>query len=121
MNKLINEIIKKWEKTGLLKELSAAKKINCAISLEKMENILVEKGKQLNEGTNTSQFFVETIAATLLPIIRRLYNEDIKLMPSMAELYKDYLNFLSGPICKAYIKDLTSRLKSDEVSISENF
>lgn len=108
MNKPINEIVEKWETTGLLQELSSVKKTNCAISLEEMANLLIKKGKQPNE--NVKGVSSEMIAETLIPIVRRLYNENIKLMPSMQKLYEDYTKFLSDGICEAYVNDLTFRL-----------
>ena len=112
MNTPIDEIIRKWEHTGLLEELSSDKKVRCAISLETMASILLEeKSKQLNEVNGKSS---EDIAATILPIVRKLYNENIELMPTMQSLYEDYIGFIKGDmeafLCEAYVKDLVHRL-----------
>src|ERR1039458_4931242 len=96
INKPINEITEKWEKTGLLKHLTEDKKVRCAISLEEMTEILIRaKDKQLTEVKGKSS---EDIAGTILPIVRRLYNENIELMPTMQSLYEDYIHFLNGEL-----------------------
>lgn len=112
MNEPIHQIVEKWEKTRLLEELSADKKVRCAISLEEMVDILLKaKEKRLYEVKGKSS---EDIAATIIPIVRRLYNENIKLMPTMQSLYEDYIGFLNGDmeafLCDAYAKDFVRRL-----------
>ena len=111
MNKSTSETVEKWKKTRLLEHLSTDKKVRCAISLEEMSQILLKKDKRLNEIRGHSS---EDFASTIIPIVRRLYNEKIELMPTMQALYEDYLNFLNGDmeafLCEAYTKNFVARL-----------
>jgi hypothetical protein len=112
MSTPINEIVEKWEKTHLLDELSASKKTNCAISLEEMAQLILRKAKQIKE--EKEKRVIQELAGELLPIVRRLYSQNIKLMPKMEQLYEDYVKFKSSDIeamiIEMYVKDYTARL-----------
>ena len=117
MTESIHETIKKWEKTHLLDELSADKKVRCAMSLEEMANILMKKKSQnLKEVKGKTQ---DEMGGELFPIVRRLYGENIKLMPTMQSLYEDYVAFLNGDIeaflVEAYVNDFVKRINNQKI------
>ena len=93
--------------------VSKAKFNHTNINCRSTEKITPQKEKQLNEVKGKSS---EDIAATIIPIVRRLYNENIKLMPTMQSLFEDYIRFLNGDmeafLCEAYTKDFVRRLKN---------
>lgn len=108
MNKPINEIIKQWKQTHLLDGLSEVKQVTCAIALEEMSQILIQKKQQLNEiyGHKSS----DDICGALLPIVRRLFSENISTMPSMNSLFEHYVkNVAPDPeaaLVQYYIQDV---------------
>ena len=117
MNESIHETIQKWEKTHLLDQLSADKKVRCAMSLEEMANILMKKKAQnLNEVKGKNQ---EELGGELLPIVRRLYSQKIELMPTMKSLYEDYVAFLNGDkeafLIEAYVNDFVKRINNQKL------
>lgn len=116
MNKPINELVEKWEKTGLLQELSDSKKINCAKSLEEMAQLLLKKDKQLKKKSKHNSF-IQSFGGELIPIVRKLYNENLKKMPSAKYLYDDYTTVVIPDrelyIVTSYVNNLTSHLKNN--------
>jgi hypothetical protein len=84
------ENVIKWEKTGLLKYIKGKKKTLCANLLEDVGNLLLKKYQ--NNTTPKS----EMICGTILPIVRKLFNEDVKTLPTADWLYKDYINFVEN-------------------------
>lgn len=80
------DLVKKWSKTGLLEKLTPSKKVKCAASLEKLGCLLLKK--YAKNKTDKS----EIICGVILPIMRRLYDEKIKI-PTAQWLLKDFLNF----------------------------
>lgn len=71
-----DQITNKWEKTGLLEGLDEFNKSECAASLEDaalfLMNDLNKYCKEIDKIYDSDGFF----AGSVLPIIRRLYNED---------------------------------------------
>ena len=111
MNKPVNEIVKRWEQSGLLEGLTTTKKTSCAISLEDLAQVLVKNTKKLNETYGARG--AETINCTIIPIMRRLYGEKINTIPSAKELFEDYVSTVAidpeAAICDLYIKDFVNR------------
>ena len=82
----MNKLVSKWEKTGLLENLSTPKKTKCAVSLEKLGNLLVKKyGGNMIKGS-------ESVCGVILPVMRRLYDERVRI-PTGGWLLKDFLKF----------------------------
>ena len=75
----MNEITKKWEKTGLLQELDDFNKNKCAFSLEEAAQLLIGEMKEYIKEIDKEYckggdgFF----AGTVLPIVRRMYDNDV--------------------------------------------
>ena len=111
MNKPINTIVRKWEQSGLLGGLSTTRKTSCAVSLEDLAQVLVENIDKLNEVYGAKG--AETINCTLIPIMRRLYGEEINTIPSAKELFEDYVSTVASDpetaLCDLYIKDFVNR------------
>lgn len=111
MNKPVNEIVNKWKTTGLLKGLSEEKKTRCAISLEDLASFLMKQSNQLNETYGAKR--AEDICGNLIPIMRRVYNENIRMVPSAEMLYEDYVSNVAGDpeaaLCDLYVKDFVKR------------
>ena len=107
----VGKIVERWEKTGLLEGLTAMKKASCALSLEDLAQLLVKHSRVLNEMYGAKR--AENINGTLLPIMRRLYEEKIKVIPSAAKLYEDYISEVAGDseaaLCNLYVKDFVNR------------
>jgi hypothetical protein len=73
-----NEIVERWEKTGLLEGLDGTNKSECATSLQKCAELLIgeknEYMKQIDEaveGEGSEGFY----AGYILPIMRRIYDD----------------------------------------------
>ena len=110
-NEPVGKIVERWEKTGLLEGLTTMKKASCALSLEDLAQLLVKHSRVLSETYGAKR--AEDINGTLLPIMRRLYEEKIKVIPSAAKLYEDYMNEVAGDpeaaLCNLYVKDFVNR------------
>jgi hypothetical protein len=125
-NNMKKNNVTKWEKTGLLKFLNQNQKVDCANLLEKLSNVLIKTYK--NKTTTKSAM----ICGTILPIVRRLMDKNIKTLPTATWLYKDYTKFLKGhpelnplkqdlenssvdyelKLCNEYTENVSSRLKN---------
>jgi hypothetical protein len=107
----VDKIVERWEKTGLLEGLTTMKKTSCALSLEDLAQLLVKHSNVLNETYGAKR--TEDINGALLPIMRRLYDEKIKVIPSAAKLYEDYITEVAGDpeaaLCNLYVKDFVNR------------
>lgn len=90
---MTDKLVWKWGQTGLLELLSPTKKKKCADSLEKMALVLVKKysGHETPESAS--------ICGTLLPVVRRLYDERVKTLPTASWLHNHYVKYLkSNPL-----------------------
>ena len=94
----MNKLVSKWEKTGLLENLSTPKKIKCAESLEKLANLLVKK-----YGGNATKES-ESVCGVIIPVMRRLYDERVRI-PTGGWLLKDFLKF-----CKTHPESDVTKL-----------
>lgn len=105
--KSTNEIVQQWKKSHLLNGLSEVKEVTCAIALEEMAQILIQNKQQLTEtyGPKNS----DDICGVLLPIVRRLFSENIKLMPSMNSLFEHYVKHVApdpeAALVSYYVQD----------------
>ena len=67
-----NELVERWERTGLLMELDEAHKNKCATSLQECADLLVGKKNAymhaIDDAIGTNGFF----AGCILPVVRRL-------------------------------------------------
>ena len=71
-----NELVERWERTGLLMELDEAHKNKCATSLQECADLLVGKKNAymhaIDDAIGTNGFF----AGCILPVVRRLYETE---------------------------------------------
>jgi hypothetical protein len=92
-------IIKKWDKTGLLEGLRSADMKSCAILLEDVAHLLISK-KDNNDPYATECWLnatctkLEFIAGTLLPVCRRIFSEKLTYIPTAQKIYNSYNSFL---------------------------
>lgn len=129
----------KWKKTGLLDELPESKVDECANSLEITAQLLIndygecgwtkETGETTkNDIDNLYNEKAGFFAGISLPIVRRLYSENVQI-PDMKWLYEDLKSFLKSKhqlfkaltensitldgeaeFCEMYVKNVVSRL-----------
>ena len=89
-----NGLTEKWEKTGLLDQLDDFNKNECAVSLNTAVDLLLGEMKSYVDSVDKI-YYEGYFAGTILPIIRRLYDDDIgcpEKMPkiSMKWLFEDW-------------------------------
>jgi hypothetical protein len=93
-------LIEKWKPTGLLDELDEQKSEKCAFVLEKIAMILISNENILNENfkiyATEERSPANFIAGTLIPIIRKLIDSEIKYIPHYKFIYSEYLSFLKN-------------------------
>jgi hypothetical protein len=135
-----SQITEKWRKTGLLDELDESKADDCANSLEKTAQLLINDydgcGWTKETGDTTKNDIDKLydkeagfFAGVALPIVRRLYSEDVQIpkiewlyedlklfLRSKHQLYKDLTEYniaLDGEaeFCGMYVENLVSRLR----------
>ena len=104
-----DEIISKWEKTGLLEingKMSLVKKEKLALLLEEMCNIILSKMDILKEISTTIKYD-DMIPAMALPVVVRLFIKNPHKMPDMEWLFYNFLQ---------YVKDNYEKYKNDCVN-----
>jgi len=82
----MNNIIQKWEQTGLLDGLDEFNKSECVASLETAFHLLSEDSDEYSriiDGKYNEEGFFPSM---LLPIIRRLYNNDEGMPTKMSTI-----------------------------------
>ena len=110
----INKTTEKWEKTGLLQKLSGKTKDSCAQSLEELSLFLV--GKYEDKVTKQS----ESICSCVLPIMTRLYMENITPVPDPKTLHDSFVKFEKSTktkkgedreriLCEKFVKQLSCK------------
>ncbi len=110
------DIIEKWRKTGLLKGIDASKEVECANLLEEMIQFLIKKYPIIY-----CDFKSQSICSTLIPIVRRIFDVNLKKIPSASWLYDDYIVFFDKnppngefrdehelKLCEKYLQSLIS-------------
>lgn len=118
-------ITEKWDKTGLLEGLSEDKKSDCAQSLEEITQILINNSRGLDKSAESFNAKLKGgdsptsyVAGTILPIVRVLYGEKIKQIPTMQHLFDDYVKFLRGDLeaflVMAYVKEVVSKINANK-------
>ena len=93
-----NEIVEKWEKTGLLEEMDDFSKRECAYALDTCGNLLIgEKAAyrlEVDKVYGQEGFY----AGTILPVISRLYRLDdgpsIAMSMSIEWLMEDFGEYI---------------------------
>jgi hypothetical protein len=80
----------KWQATGLLDGLSDDQKEECSNYLEETANFLIDRSK-----TSDKKFFDESYAGMMIPIVRRIYDSELRnIMPDIEWLCYDFASHI---------------------------
>ncbi len=114
----IDKLTQKWNASGLLDGLSPEKQRQCAVTLDGVASLLIKNLKQLKKTKfKFTGYMSEDVAATLLPIARRLYDMSV-VIPSAKQIYNHYIKFLCDDpeafFVSSYVEDYAKQLRKQK-------
>ena len=110
----MSELTEKWEKTGLLEGIEDDfTKNECAVSLDATARLLVGEMNEYRKEVDKKMEIEGFLAATILPIVRRVYNEypEKSASVSLRWLIEDFGEFAKKN--SKLLEDLNSYIAMD--------